>query len=68
MNDSIIIYIVVGCLWAMWLEYYTTNNITGIMGRSWVMRERLFHSILWPVSLPTFLYEFFRYLFEDKDE
>jgi hypothetical protein len=66
MNDFIIIYILIGCLWAWWLEYYTTQN--EVLGRYWVMRERIFHSVLWPVSLLTFLYEFFRYFFDNNDE
>lgn len=68
MIDQIIVYSIIGIIWSMWLEYYTTNNINGNLGRPWVSRERFFHLCLWPISLGTFIYEFFRYFFEDKDE
>ena len=57
-------YILIGLIWSVWLEWYTTNNIDGILGRPWIWRERLFHSILWPLSLATFVYEFFKQLFK----
>jgi len=50
------IYILIGVLWCFWLEWYTTNNLPGLAGRSWVWRERIFHSVLWPVSLGIFIY------------
>jgi hypothetical protein len=49
-------YLLVGILWCWWLEYYTTS-----MGMiNWVWRERIFHTVLWPVSLSIFLYNFFK--------
>jgi hypothetical protein len=51
-----ILYILVGVLWSWWLEWFTTNNLPGIAGKSWVWRERIFHSLLWPVSLGVFIY------------
>jgi hypothetical protein len=51
------IYIGIGLLWTLWLEWYTTNEIDGFMGRPWVWRERLFHISLWPISIGTFVLE-----------
>ena len=49
-------YIVIGLVWCSGLEYYTTTRLDS----EWTMRERLFNSVLWPVSVAIFLYEFFR--------
>jgi hypothetical protein len=49
-------YIITGALWCMWLEYYTTSRL----GAEWTTRERLFNSVLWPVSVTIFIVEFFR--------
>jgi len=40
------IYIIIGVIWVAWLEYYTTNQLDGFLGRPWIWRERLFHSSL----------------------
>lgn len=53
-------YVLIGVLWCWWLEWYTTNRLKGTMSKNWVWRERIFHSVLWPVSLSIFCYEFFR--------
>lgn len=58
------IYLIIGCIWAFWLEYYTTNEVNGPMGRPWIMRERLFHLLLWPFSLLTFITEIIRQLWK----
>lgn len=49
-------YVVVGLVWCLWLEYFTTKNGMG----TWVLRERLFHIALWPVSLAIFIIEFIK--------
>jgi len=51
-------YILVGAIWCWWLEYYTTGMGMNVLGRKWVWRERFFHTLLWPFSLATFVYEF----------
>lgn len=56
-------YIIIGVVWAAWLEYYTTQNIFGPMGKPWVWRERIFHFVLWPLSLGTFVIEFLKGFF-----
>jgi len=52
-------YILIGLLWCLWLEWFTSNKLTGVLGRPWVWRERFFHTLLWPVSLSIFLYNIF---------
>lgn len=49
-------YLIFGILWTMWLEFYTTNYLTGEYSKQWVWRERIFHTVLWPVSLGIFIY------------
>ena len=55
-------YLVIGLIWCFWLEWYTTNHVEGTMGKEWVWRERIFHTVLWPLSLSVFLYNFFKQL------
>jgi len=50
-----VMYFIIGTIWAMWLEYYTTNNLEGDLGKQWAWRERVFHWFLWPVSMGTFI-------------
>lgn len=56
----IIHYITVGCIWSMWLEYFTTKNLEGEYGQAWTWVERVFHIALWPVSLLTFIVSMIR--------
>ena len=49
-------YLVVGILWTFWLEWYTTSQLK----LEWSLRERIFHVMLWPVSLSIFIYNFFK--------
>lgn len=55
-------YLIIGLIWCFWLEWYTTNHVEGTMGRKWLWRERIFHTVLWPFSLSIFLYNFFKEL------
>jgi hypothetical protein len=63
-----IIYLLIGIVWLAWLEMYTTKNLDGVLGRAWTNRERLFHCLLWPYSLGTFIYTFINSIFGNKDE
>ena len=56
-------YILIGLFWCFWLEYYTSGNESVELNGEWTMRERAFHTLVWPFSLSIFLYEFFRNLF-----
>lgn len=60
-----IIYILLGIIWTAWLEYYTTKNLEGEDARAWVLRERLFHTAVWPFSVGTFIYHFFKSMNDD---
>ena len=53
-------YFLIGAIWSMWLEYYTTKNLEGAYGSPWVFLERVFHIGLWPISLLTFIYAFIK--------
>jgi len=63
----IVYYIMVGCIWAGWLEYFTTKNLEGEFGQPWSWLERLFHTILFPISLGSFIRGMFN-TDKDKDE
>ena len=49
-------YLIVGLVWCCWLEWYTTKELAA----TWVWAERFFHTLLWPVSLSVFVYNFFK--------
>jgi hypothetical protein len=49
-------YLFIGAVWSMWLEYYTTRNLEGLYGSSWVLGERIFHIAVWPYSFLVFLF------------
>ena len=55
-------YILIGIIWCGWLEWYTTKNPAEGVPRHWIWRERVFHTLLWPVSLSIFIREIVRYL------
>lgn len=57
-----IYYLVMGVTWTAWLEWYTTRNLEGMLGRDWAIRERIFHCMLWPYSLGIFILEFIKQL------
>jgi hypothetical protein len=52
-------YLIIGLIWTGWLEWYTTTKLTGALSAPWTMSERLFHIILWPVSLLIFFKNLF---------
>ena len=52
----ILIYLMIGVAWTWWLEWFTTTTLEGKYGQPWEVKERLFHSLLWPYSLGTFVY------------
>lgn len=56
-----ITYIIVGLMWCAWLEYYTTKHQLP-EARDWSTRERLFNTLLWPVSLGVFVITFLKQL------
>jgi hypothetical protein len=60
-----IIYLIVGLVWVAWLEYYTTRNLEGEDGRKWNIGERIFHLVVWPFSVGTFIYHFFKAMNDD---
>ena len=57
-------YIVIGIIWCLFLEYYTTTYIPGTV---WSMRERAFNALLWPVSLFIFIYTFIKSINDKED-
>ena len=42
-------------IWAGFLEYYTTHHLEGELAKEWMVAERLFHALLWPISLLIFI-------------
>jgi hypothetical protein len=51
-----IIYLILGLLWLMGFERFTTKISDDI---EWSNKERIFHVIAWPLLLVTFLWRIF---------
>ena len=49
-------YLTIGLAWTAWLEWYTTKELYA----KWIMRERFFHFLLWPISLSVFVFNLFK--------
>ena len=52
------LYLIPGMIWAGFLEYYTTQKLEGELAKDWSWPERLFHCIMWPLSLTIFIIAF----------
>tara|TARA_Y100001972_G_scaffold114171_1_gene149544 strand:+ start:275 stop:439 length:165 start_codon:yes stop_codon:yes gene_type:complete len=48
-------YALVGILWCLWLEWFTTTKLD----LEWTLKERIFHAGLWPISLSIFIVNLF---------
>ena len=62
--EIMLIYFVIGCLWAIWLEGFTTRNLEDPYNKPCVNRERVIHIFFWPVTLAIFLHSFLSDLFK----
>jgi hypothetical protein len=62
--DTIGTYLMIGICWALWLEFFTTRNLSPPYNKPWVNKERMFHTTLWPFTLIVFLYNFLRDIFK----
>jgi uncharacterized SAM-binding protein YcdF (DUF218 family) len=62
--EIMLIYFFIGCLWAIWLEGFTTRNLEDPYNRPWVNGERVVHIFFWPVTLAVFLCSFLSDLFK----
>ena len=49
----------------MALEAWTTNNLEGRLGQPWTNNERVYHIVLWPLSLSIFVYNFLKEIFKN---
>lgn len=54
-------YFLIGIGWTAWLEYYTTKyNVLETLEAKWTMLERIYQTVLWPISLIVFIVTFFK--------
>ena len=65
-TNYVIHYLLVGIIWAILLEYYTTRYVEGEAGKPWTWSERCFHWFIWPLSLSVFFVEFFKQVWNNK--
>lgn len=61
-----LVYIIIGLIWAGWLEYYTTSTATELLNRSWTWFERIFHTLFWFISMGVFVYTFITEYFKNR--
>ncbi len=57
------LYIAIGCLWTLWLEWYTVSELEHPYNMPWSLSERLFHIGIWPYSFGLFVYTFIKDFF-----
>ena len=54
--NAISLYLALGCIWTLWLENYTLNELEEPYNQPWSMRERIFHIFIWVGSFGVFIY------------
>jgi len=62
---AIATYFIIGVIYSMALETWTTNNLEGRLGQPWTNNERVYHIVLWPLSLSIFVYNFLKEIFKN---
>ena len=58
MIEIILIYALIGGLWAYWLNNYCSNNLEYPYNLPMSEWELFIHVTLWPLTLSSFLFEF----------
>ena len=61
-----IVYIIIGLVYLAILEWYVTSGTTEVP--PFRIPDRLFHSLLWPVSIVVLTYELIKALRRRRDE
>ena len=65
MEFNILLYVFIGGLWSLWLEYFTTNNLEGKMGEPWNNFERIMQWVFWPIYFSVFIFNWIRFLIDN---
>jgi len=63
----ITLYLAFGCLWTLWLEHYTVNELEEPLNTPWSNRERFFHIFIWIGSFSVFVYTIIQEFFRDNE-
>ena len=50
-----LIYLLLGVCWCLWLEWYSTTQLEPPYNAPWTLKERLFHTLLWVISFSMFV-------------
>ena len=62
--QTILLYAIIGVIWAIWLESFTTKNLEAPYNSPWTNSERMVHIIFWPITLFVFLHNFLSDIFK----
>jgi hypothetical protein len=65
MITAIATYLFIGVLYSALLERFTTNNLEGPLGDPWTSNERVYHIVMWPLSMSVFVYNFIKEFFKN---
>lgn len=57
-------YMLVGLIWAVFLEYLTSKDTFDSPKIEWGNRERVVQVFIWPISMLVFIIEFFKGLWK----
>lgn len=58
--EILLLYVLIGCFWAIWLENFTTKYLDDPYNRPWSSSERTIQIAFWPITLLVFLHNFFK--------
>ena len=55
---NIAVYLLIGMIWAEWLEWFCMKNFTGTLGKPFGIKEKWTQLLLWPIFVLIFVYNF----------
>lgn len=59
-----LIYFLIGIMWTEWLEFFCMRNLDGKLANPFSTKEKVFQTILWPVFVGIFVFNFLDDIFK----
>lgn len=59
-----LIYFLIGIMWTEWLEFFCMRNLDGKLANPFSNKEKFFQTILWPVFVGIFVFNFLDDIFK----
>lgn len=64
MIQNITLYLLIGLLWSKFIELSVVGKVEGRAGEPFTIKDVLFQTLLWPISVTIFTYHFIKDLLE----